>query len=170
MNRVNDGRPETGPSYTAVCETPMGIHLGIQVQDGMLVGLDFLSTRTALHAGRDELTREVVSQLQRYYADPTWKFDLPIRLQGTEYQQRVWRLMRNIRAGNTESYGGLAKKLSSSARAVGGACRANPVPIIVPCHRVVASHGIGGFAGDGSGGRVALKHWLLQHEGVMGLK
>lgn len=167
---MNSAKRKPAPRYSAICDTPMGIHLGILVQDGMLIGLDFLSPRTALHTAGDALSREVMAQLQQYYADPGWKFDLPIHMQGTEFQTRVWRLMRRIRAGKTECYGELASRLDSSARAVGGACRANPIPIIVPCHRVVASNGIGGFAGDGSGGRVALKHWLLQHEGVMGLK
>ena len=72
--------------------------------------------------------------------------------------------MRRIPAGKTLSYGVLAKKLDTSARAVGNACRANPVPIIVPCHRVVASNGMGGFMGKRSGSPLDLKHWLLAHE------
>jgi methylated-DNA-[protein]-cysteine S-methyltransferase len=85
---------------------------------------------------------------------------------GTAFQQRVWQAMREIPLGETISYGALAKQLNSSARAVGNACRTNPIPIIIPCHRIVAKHGIGGFSGMIQGTRITMKEWLLRHEGI----
>jgi methylated-DNA-[protein]-cysteine S-methyltransferase len=108
----------------------------------------------------------VARQLARYFADGRGGFDLALAPRGTEFQRRVWALMRAIPAGETRTYGSIARELGSAPRAVGQACRANPLPIVVPCHRVVAAHGLGGFAGDTSGRRLAVKRWLLRHEGV----
>jgi methylated-DNA-[protein]-cysteine S-methyltransferase len=77
----------------------------------------------------------------------------------------IWALLRAIPVGQTRTYGEVARELGSAARAVGQACRANPCPIVVPCHRVVGRHGLGGFAGDHQGSRLAIKRWLLHHEG-----
>lgn len=105
-------------------------------------------------------------QFAAYFANGAFPFDLPLALEGTNFQRQVWRLLRAIPAGATLTYGELARQLGSSPRAVGGACRANPCPIVVPCHRVLAKDGPGGFAGDTGGRRLALKLWLLRHEGV----
>jgi len=86
--------------------------------------------------------------------------------QGSAFQRRLWARLRAIPRGETLSYGVLARELGSSPRAIGQACRANPCPILTPCHRVVAARGIGGFAGAREGGRLAIKRWLLRHEGV----
>jgi methylated-DNA-[protein]-cysteine S-methyltransferase len=84
---------------------------------------------------------------------------------GTPFQRRVWHALRRIPSGCTRSYGELARELGSSARAVGGACRRNPIPIVVPCHRVIAAGGgAGGFMGQRSGDALAIKTWLLDHE------
>lgn len=100
-----------------------------------------------------------------YFTDPGQAIDLPVRLAGTPFQQRVWRAIAAIPPAATRTYGELAVALGSSARAVGGACRANPCPLVVPCHRVVARHGLGGFAGDRGGRLLAIKRLLLAHEG-----
>jgi len=91
--------------------------------------------------------------------------NLPIELQGTPFQRRVWKALREIPPGRTITYSELARQLGTGARAVGGACRANPCPIVVPCHRVVAVNGLGGFSGDTSGRKLEIKRWLLRHEG-----
>ena len=75
--------------------------------------------------------------------------------------------MRRIPIGQVVTYGELAKALDSSARAVAGACRANPIPILIPCHRVVAATGLGGYMGETGGEALAIKQWLLQHEGYV---
>lgn len=85
---------------------------------------------------------------------------------GSPFQRRVWRAIRAIPSGRTRTYGEVAAELGSAPRAVGGACRANPYPLLVPCHRVIGATGLGGFAGDASGRLIAIKRWLLAHEGV----
>jgi methylated-DNA-[protein]-cysteine S-methyltransferase len=85
---------------------------------------------------------------------------------GTAFQQRVWRALCDIPAGETRTYGELAKMLNSAPRAVGQACRRNPLPILVPCHRVVSAQGIGGYDGADAGVELQRKRWLLCHEGV----
>ncbi|MBK1633740.1 hypothetical protein CKO31_23960 [Thiohalocapsa halophila] len=100
-----------------------------------------------------------------YFKDPCRAIHLPTQLVGTAFQQRVWRAIAAIPTGSTTTYGALAADLGSSARAVGGACRANPWPLLVPCHRVVARRGLGGFAGDRDGRLLAIKERLLAHEG-----
>ena len=149
--------------YDAVVATPVG-RVGIVVQDGALVDVNFLGKSAALQAPRTDMARRACRQIRSYFSNPRHSFRIPLKLSGTPFQQRVWRALRRIPAGRTLSYGVLARKLDTSARAVGNACRANPVPIIVPCHRVVAESGIGGFMGKRSGSPLDLKHWLLEHE------
>jgi methylated-DNA-[protein]-cysteine S-methyltransferase len=107
----------------------------------------------------------VLRQLGAYFRDPRFRFDLPMESAGTPFQRRVWEVLRAIPSGETRTYGALAAELGTSPRAVGGACRANPVPLVVPCHRVVAADGLGGFSGATAGPRLAAKRWLLVHEG-----
>lgn len=104
--------------------------------------------------------------MQRYFSDPAWVFDLPLDLQGTDFQRTVWAQLQRIPAGTSTTYGQLAQALNTSPRAVGNACRANPCPIVVPCHRVVAAGGVGGYAGRTGGRPLAVKRWLLEHEGI----
>jgi methylated-DNA-[protein]-cysteine S-methyltransferase len=103
-------------------------------------------------------------QLAAYFEQASAGFDLPVSLVGTDFQQRVWAELRRIPSGETRTYGEIARRLGSGPRAVGQACRANPCPVVVPCHRVVAVNGLGGFSGDTSGRKLAVKRWLLQHE------
>lgn len=107
------------------------------------------------------LLRRAARQLEAYFAGRLQDFDLPMAPTGTAFQRRVWRAMGEIPFGRTESYGSLAGRLGSAARAVGRACGANPIPVIVPCHRVVAATGLGGFSG---GAGLATKKILLAHE------
>lgn len=104
------------------------------------------------------------SELEAYFADPRHRFSCTIAPAGTAFQRRVWELIGAIPAGSPRTYGALASELGSSARAVGNACRANPVPLRIPCHRVVAAQGLGGFAGDRSGRLLEIKRWLIEHE------
>ncbi|MEA3638841.1 MAG: methylated-DNA--[protein]-cysteine S-methyltransferase [Lamprobacter sp.] len=104
------------------------------------------------------------AELDAYFADPGYRFSCHIEPSGTVFQQRVWTLLAAIPPGNPLTYGALATLLGSSPRAIGNACRANPLPLRIPCHRVVAANGLGGFAGDRSGRLLAIKRWLLDHE------
>ena len=151
--------------YDAVVATPLhDLLLGIRLEQGRLCSIDFLRGEWALQSARHHIAREVAQQLARYFADPRWVFDLPLAAIGTPFQQRVWQTLRGLRAGWPVTYGALARELGSSARAVGGACRANPIPIVIPCHRVVSATGLGGFMGRTFGSETALKQWLLEHE------
>jgi methylated-DNA-[protein]-cysteine S-methyltransferase len=149
--------------HDAVIATPVG-RIGVMLENDTLVDVSFLGDTTALHAPRTTAAKRTCRQLRSYFSDPRYSFHIPLKLSGTAFQQRVWRALRRIPTGRTLSYGALARKLSTSARAVGNACRANPVPIVIPCHRVVASDGAGGFMGKRSGSALRLKQWLLQHE------
>jgi methylated-DNA-[protein]-cysteine S-methyltransferase len=110
------------------------------------------------------LLEHACAELGEYFADTRHHFTLPLDLQGSPFHQRVWLALTQIPFGRTVSYGELAHTLGApkAARAVGAACGANPVPIIAPCHRVLGSDG----SLHGFGGGLALKAWLLRHEGV----
>ena len=150
--------------YQAIMNSPVG-KLGICTSGNQLKKIEFLSSRSREREAQDRFAREVVRQLKRYFSDSSWKFTVPVLEQGTLFQRRVWKNMKEIKSGKTESYGDIAKRLNTSPRAVGGACRANPVPIIVPCHRVISSTGIGGYAGETRGINITIKRHLLRHEG-----
>ena len=134
-------------------------------EDDALVSLDIAPAPSRRTSPPSKfLAREVRGQLQAYFRNPAHCFDLPLRLDGTTFQNRVWRALQRIPAGRTRSYGELANSLTSAPRAIGGACRRNPVMIVVPCHRVVAQGGLGGFMGAVQGRALETKAWLLAHE------
>jgi methylated-DNA-[protein]-cysteine S-methyltransferase len=111
------------------------------------------------------LLAEAQDQLTGYFADERQNFSLPMRPAGTAFQQRVWAALQAIGYGKTSTYQALATQLASAARAVGSACGRNPLPILIPCHRVVTSSGgLGGYSGDGG---IETKSRLLQLEGSM---
>lgn len=152
-------------TYQACLTMPFGV-LGIVTEDEFLNGIDFLPAETVPLQAQTPLAREVCAQLQAYVADPNFCFDLPLRPRGTPYQRKVWHALMEIPPGRTESYGSLAKQLGSAPRAVGQACGANPIPVIIPCHRVLAQTGLGGFMHHAAGSPLQIKRWLLQHEHV----
>lgn len=157
--------PETPMSeYAAVVASPVG-PLGIALAGEAVGEIAFLPPRSRPRAATHPLAREAIAQLAHYFSDPDWVFDLPLAEPGTPFQRRVWAALRAIPRGQTRSYGALATTLQSGPRAVGGACRANPLVIVTPCHRVVAAGGaLGGFAGATAGRPLATKRWLLAHE------
>ncbi len=111
------------------------------------------------------LLREAKNQMDAYFDGNLTEFDLPINPMGTRHQEKVWNAMRQIPFGQTATYGELAKSLSSAAQAVGTACGRNPLPILIPCHRVIASAGrLGGYSGDGG---LYTKKALLVLEGAL---
>ena len=154
-----------GQCFNAVIDSPVG-RLGIQMQGQVLSRLVFLSGRHRLIEADTEKASDVMCSLMAYFENPAQTPDVAVQPSGTSFQHRVWQGLRSIPAGKTMTYGALAASLRSGARAVGNACRRNPVPIVVPCHRIVAGNGLGGFAGDSRGRLVSVKRWLLEHEGV----
>jgi len=143
--------------------------LGIAASDTHVTGIRFLAPSIAAKAPRKNTIAFLACvQIQSYLDDPRFVFDLPLRLAGTHHRLAVWEAMQKIAAGKVRTYGELAKDIGSSARAVGGACGANPIPVVVPCHRVIAAGGdIGGFMGARADGfERDIKRWLLEHEGA----
>lgn len=117
--------------------------------------------------GRDEtsLLQEAARQLHAYDAATLTEFDLPLRVSGSDFQRAVCAQMSAIPFGETVTYGDIAKALGQSAQAVGSACGGNPIPVIIPCHRVMGAKGLTGFSGKGG---VETKVALLRHEGAGG--
>ena len=125
-----------------------------------------LNSPKPLSRGLSGFESDIEAQVNRYFTNPKHQFSLPLAVVGTEHQNAVWLKMREIPAGTVKTYGEIAKLIGSSAQAVGNACRRNPIPIIVPCHRIVAANAIGGFAGATQGALLVIKQSLLAHEGV----
>ena len=125
--------------------SPVG-DLSVSAEDGRIVAVDW-------GWGRDQaatpLLKEAVKQLNAYFDGKLTAFDLPLSPFGSAFEKSVWRQMCKIPYGDVRRYGEVAKTLKSSARAVGTACGRNPIPIIIPCHRIVAAAGIGGYSGAG---------------------
>jgi methylated-DNA-[protein]-cysteine S-methyltransferase len=123
--------------------SPVG-DLTVSEEAGRIVALDW-------GWGRDQaatpLLRRAREQLEAYFGQALTAFDLPLAPAGTAYRQRVWAAMQRIPFGETRPYAALATTVGGSARAIGGACAANPIPILIPCHRVVGSTGEGGYSG-----------------------
>jgi len=154
----------TASPYNAIVTAP-GFSLGVRCTDDEITAIDFLEPRPA-QAPTTPLAAEAVRQLQAYLNDPAFQFGLPLRPSGTAFQRRVWAQIAAIPNGQTHTYGQLAKALKNAPRAVGQACGANPYPVVVPCHRVVATGGgLGGFARERGGFLLDVKRWLLKHEG-----
>ena len=149
--------------HDLVLDSPVG-RLGLWLRGDHVAGVDFLHDGVAFSAPVSGFARQVVRAFERYFSDGSQPIELPVAPEGTPYQQRVWNLLAEIPPGETRTYGELALHLDSGARAVGNACRRNPVPIIIPCHRVVSAVDIGGYAGQTGGPVLARKQWLLEHE------
>jgi len=137
MQKMN----KSAHQYSFVINSPLG-RLGVQTVNNKVHRLDYLAGSARLRAASGDFDRKVETELENYFDNPAVNFSLPVELAGTPC-------------------------LGSGARAVGNACRHNPVSIIVPCHRVVAAHGIGGYSGSTSGPLLDRKCWLLQHEGLL---
>jgi methylated-DNA-[protein]-cysteine S-methyltransferase len=142
--------------------------VAVATREGQVVEIRYLPLASPEVPARNPLAERAARQLERYREDPDAKFDLPLLIEGTEFQRRLWSALGEIPRGRTLTYGELARKLGAhspvDARAVGQACGDNRLPIVIPCHRVVAADGIGGFAHSTGGYLVEAKRWLLLHE------
>ena len=152
--------------YQAKIATPFAV-LGIRTNGLWLTDIEYLPPDTPTLAFQNELAREVCKQLQAYLTDPNFVFDLSLHINGTTHQRRVWEAIKIIPSGSTNSYADIATRLCSAPRAVGQACGANRLPIVIPCHRVISKDGgIGGFMNARNGFPLDIKRWLLRHECV----
>lgn len=143
--------------------TPLG-WLGIASNGRVVLRIDWLDAGPERWP-EDGLARAAAEALAAWFDDPRALPQLPLAPAPTRFQARVRAALQAIPAGRTRSYGDLAAELGSAARAVGGACRANPLAVIVPCHRVVARSGLGGYSGDWEhGAAVRCKRALLARE------
>lgn len=152
--------------YQAKLKVPFGV-LGIRCSEDALTGIDFLPASDESQSANNSFALKVCEQLLRYFNDPRISFTVPLALRGTAHQHKVWQAMQHIPCGQMRSYGELARALHSAAQAVGQACGANPIPIVVPCHRVIGKAGLGGFMRHADGAELDIKRWLLNHEGAL---
>ncbi len=143
--------------------SPIG-DLTLLENDGTITGLIWQAGPRAHHGAPTALLTEAESQMAAYFDGRLKKFDLPLAAPGSKFQKRVWKNIGTIRYGSTRSYGALAKKLRTGPRAVAGACGANPIPVLIPCHRVLGAGGLlHGYSGRGG---IMTKATLLYLEGV----
>ncbi|MEX0308495.1 MAG: methylated-DNA--[protein]-cysteine S-methyltransferase [Ruegeria sp.] len=137
--------------------------LGVEETDGAITRLVWDGHNDAHDT---PLLQEAAAQLRAYDEGRLQGFDLPFHIAGSDFQRQVCEIMYAIPMGETLTYGDIAKQLGQPAQPVGQACGANPIPVIIPCHRVLAATGLGGFSGDGG---IETKVALLRHEGAASL-
>ena len=150
-------------NWDAVLEFPK-MKVAVATRGERVAEIRYLPLAADSKAPENELAERAARQLERYREDPDAKFDLPLLIEGTQFQRRLWDALCAIPRGRTLTYGEMARKLGGEARAVGQACGDNKLPIVIPCHRVVAAGGIGGFAHATDGYLIEAKRWLLMHE------
>ena len=155
-------KPQPLQSY--YYQTPVGI-LVIQLQ-GELVSTVQWIINPPLDAKYSGLPTALEQQLNSYWLTGKMTICTSLLKQGTEFQRNVWRALYQIPPGMTKTYGELAKELNTGARALANACRKNPFPLLIPCHRVLSKTGLGGYAGASSGKLVNIKAALLTHEKI----
>ena len=161
-------KPQQGSEiFSAIVAAPFGA-IGIRTDAGIIREMVYLPPHFHEKDATDGLADRAVTQIERYLADPDFKFDLPLIETGSAFQKKVWGAISSIPRGTVRTYGYIAKHIGSAPRAVGQACGANWFPLVIPCHRVTAAGGLGGFSNhdDENGFHLSVKRWLLRHEGV----
>lgn len=149
---------------TLCLKSPVG-DITLFCEDAKIVALDWGRGVDAPRTSNNPVLNQGAAALKAYFQTGTEAFkDLPLAPHGSPFQQRVWRQMRVIGSGQVKTYGQVAKALKSSPRAVGNACGANPIPILIPCHRIVGGSSLGGYSGDGG---LDTKRILLRLEGYL---
>ena len=163
-------------NHSALINAPFGqVSITVHYQQLMIKLLPQLSNAQQL-PDHDKVTLEKTSthslvsmacqQIMQYLQQANITFNLPANQQGTVFQKRVWQAISDIPCGQTRTYTDIAQQVGSGARAVANACGANQLPLVVPCHRVLAKSGLGGFM-QGERDGLLIKQWLLQHESLM---
>lgn len=140
--------------------------LGVRFAGGSLTYAEFLPAATPSQAASGALPEQIERWIAAYLRHPAELPELPLQIVGTPHRQKVWAAMLAIPPGQVRTYGEVAREIASAPRAVGQACGANPLPLFVPCHRIVGGAGLGGFMNARDGDPLAIKRWLLRHEGV----
>lgn len=161
-------KTEQGSSiFSAIVAAPFGA-IGIRTDAGSVRELVYLPPHFSEKDASDAVADEAARQVARYLGDADFVFDLPLPEVGSAFQRKVWAAISAIPRGTVRTYGQVAKHIGSAPRAVGQACGANWFPLVIPCHRVTASGGLGGFSNhdDENGFHLSVKRWLLSHEGV----
>lgn len=153
--------------FSAIVTAPFGA-VGIRTEAGSVRELVYLPPHFAEKDALDAAAELAARQVAHYLVDPDFVFSLPLQQAGSAYQQRVWAAVSAIARGTVRTYGQVAREIGSAPRAVGQACGANWFPLVIPCHRVTAAGGLGGFAShnDENGFHLSVKRWLLCHEGA----
>ena len=149
--------------YDVIVEFPK-TKVAVKIREGRVCEIRYLPPSTETKAPQGDLAERAARQLERYREDPDTRFELPLAIEGTPFQRRLWQALCGIPRGRTLTYGELALRLGAEPRAVGQACGDNRLPIVIPCHRVVSANGIGGFAHSTGGYLIEAKRWLLAHE------
>ena len=149
--------------YDAIIEFPR-MKVAVRTREERVAEICYLPPAVATRSPSNALAARAAQQLEEYRDDPNTRFDLPLLIEGTEFQRQLWDALCEIPRGKTLTYGELARRLGVDARAIGQACGDNRLPIVIPCHRVVAADGIGGFGHATGGYLLEAKRWLLAHE------
>ena len=149
--------------FDVIVEFPK-MKVGVATRDERVTEIRFLPPSTPIQKAKNLLAERAAQQLERYRENPDTKFDLPVVIEGSELQRGVWDAMCAIPRGSTRTYGELARELGADARAIGQACGDNRLPLVIPCHRIVAADGLGGFGHATGGYLLEVKRWLLMHE------
>ncbi|MCB5190535.1 methylated-DNA--[protein]-cysteine S-methyltransferase [Methylobacillus arboreus] len=154
--------------FDAVITAPFGA-VGITVANDYVTGIKLIPGPVAPYCAEQPFVQHVVLKVRQYLEDAANPLDIPYLLQGTLFQKRVWQAMAQIPLGQAWTYGELAEHVGSGPRAVANVCGANNLPLLIPCHRIVAKAGIGGFM-QGEKQGLEIKRWLLRHEQVDGYR
>lgn len=137
--------------------------LYLTVSDQKVIKLEYEPEVVGIF-NRQLVDGDIKTWLDKYFSGKRPQNTLTIHMQGTEFQKKVWNAMLSIPYGETRTYGEVSKAIQSAPRAVGQACKRNHIPILIPCHRIVAMHSVGGYEGSTTGQQINRKHWLLDHE------
>ena len=154
--------------YDVLYDSPTG-QLGICLDKDSIIRIDWLEETvpgtSKSSPSNSHLKKKIILALDNYFKSGLIGEEISLCPQGTAFQEKVWQALKTIPYGSVKTYGDVAKELHTSSRAVGQACRRNNIPLFIPCHRVVAAKGLGGFMGGYR--HVERKRWLLKHEGVL---
>ncbi|MGZ8202950.1 MAG: methylated-DNA--[protein]-cysteine S-methyltransferase [Burkholderiales bacterium] len=151
-------------SYHAKLGTPFAV-LGIRTLGERVSDIDYLPRGVATLAPLNALAERTCREIERYLDDAEYAVRVPFDYAGTPFQCRVWKQISAIPPGRTLTYNDIARRLRTAPRPVGGACGANRLPIVIPCHRVIGARGLGGFMKSEGDDALDIKRWLLRHEG-----